>query len=228
MKKVNNIKIISIDLFRTIVDIEQTPEMIWQLFLRENFPDEISRKYYWIADEIMGRRWDAAGTDDKHFKTVRTVLEDTVAELFCEIKLDYDPKLAAGILMGDHNLQNIFADAKPFLEKVGQKYPICLSTDCDIEMIENIDKIYTFDKIFISETLRMYKLNPGFFRHIINHYNLPPENILHIGDTKSDIITPKQLGIITCWLNRRNLKWDQKIKPDFEVKSLLEILDLLD
>ena len=63
MKKIHNIKIISIDLFRTIVDLEQTPEMIWQLFLKENFPDEISRKYYRIADEIMGRRWDAAGTD---------------------------------------------------------------------------------------------------------------------------------------------------------------------
>ena len=68
MKKIHNIKIISIDLFRTIVDIEQTPEMIWQIFLKENFPDELSRKYYQIADEIMGRRWDAAGTDDKHLK----------------------------------------------------------------------------------------------------------------------------------------------------------------
>ena len=228
MGKIHNIKIISIDLFRTIVDLEQTPKMIWQLFLKENFPEELSRKYFRIADEIMGRRWNAAGIDNKHFKTVRTVLEETVKELFNRIKLDYDPKLAAGALMGDHNLQNIFADAKPFLQKVGQKYPICLSTDCDIEMITNVDKIYPFDNIFISETLRMYKLNPGFFRHIINHYNLPPENMLHIGDSKSDIITPKQLGIITCWLNRRNLKWDQAIKPDFEVKSLLEILDILD
>ena len=70
----------------------------------------------------------------------------------------------------------------------------------------------------------MYKLNPGFFRYIIDYYNLPPANMLHIGDSKSDIITPKQLGIRTCWLNRRNLKWDHAVKPDFEVKSLLEIL----
>ena len=228
MKKIHNIKIISVDLFRTIVDLEQTPEMIWQLFLKENFPEEISRNYYHIAYEIMGRRWDAAGTDTKHFKTVRTVLEETVRELFNEIKLDYDPKLAAGALMGDHNLQHIFADVKPFLQQAGQKYPICLSTDCDIEMMENVDKIYPFDHLFISETLQVYKLNPRFFRHIIDHYRLPPKNMLHIGDAKSDIITPKQLGFQTCWLNRRNLKWDQAVKPDFEVTSLLEILDLLD
>ena len=228
MKKIKHIKLISVDLFRTIVDLEQTPEMIWQLFLKENFPEEISRKYYRIADEIMGRKWDEAGRDDKHFKTIRTVLEDTMAEIFNKIKLDYDPKMAAGALMGDHNLDNIFLDAKPFLKKAGQKYPICLSTDCDLEMIANVDKIYPFDHLFISETLRVYKLNPRFFNHIINHYNLPPGNILHIGDAKSDIITPKQLGFQTCWLNRRNLKWDQAVEPDFEVKSLLEILDLLD
>ena len=228
MKKANNIKLISIDLFRTIVDLEPTPETLWQKFLKTNFPDEVSRKYWHRADEILWRRWDAAGIEDKHFKSVRKILEDTAAELFNEINLNYDPKLAANTLMGDHRLQNVFEDAKPFLNTIGRRYHVCLSTDADIEMVENVDKIYTFDNIFISETLRMYKLNPGFFRHIINHYNLPPENILHIGDSKSDIITPKQLGVATCWLNRRNLKWDQAIKPDFEVKSLLEILDLLD
>lgn len=227
MKKAKNIKIVSIDLFRTIVDIEQTPEMIWQMFLKDNFPIELSRKYYRRADEILGRRWDAAGID-KHFKSVRTVLEETARELFREIKLNYDPKLAADALMRDHNLQNIFKDARPFLEKAGQKYTLCLSTDCDTEMIENVDEIYPFDNIFVSEKLQLYKPNPGFFRHVISYYKVLPENILHIGDAKSDIITPKQLGIITCWLNRRHLKWDQAVKPDFEVKSLLEIIDILD
>jgi putative hydrolase of the HAD superfamily len=74
----------------------------------------------------------------------------------------------------------------------------------------------------------MYKLNPAFFRHVIKYYNVQPENILHIGDSKSDVIAPKQLGIRTCWLNRRNLKWDSAVKPDFEVNSLLEIPELLD
>ena len=113
-----------------------------------------------------------------------------MTELFNEIKLDYDPKLAAGALMGDHNLQNIFADVKPFLQQAGQKYPICLSTDCDIEMIENVDKIYPFDNLFISETLRMYKLNPGFFRHIINHYSLRPKIFYTSGTQNLTLLPP--------------------------------------
>ena len=228
MKKAENIKIVSIDLFRTLVDIEQTPDMIWRMFIRDNFPDEISRKYYRLADEIMERRWDAAGIANGNFISCRKILEDTSTELFSDIELDYDTELAADALMGVHNLQNVFEDAKPFLNTIGQKYPICLSTDCDMEMIENVQDIYPFDNLFVSEQLKVYKLNPKFFHHIINHYNVLPENILHIGDSKSDIVAPKQLGIQTCWLNRRNLKWDQAIQPDFEVKSLLEILDILD
>jgi FMN hydrolase / 5-amino-6-(5-phospho-D-ribitylamino)uracil phosphatase len=228
MKKAQNVKIISIDLFRTIVDIDQTPDMIWQLFLKNNFPVEVAREHHKKAVEIMDRHWETACRDYEHFKTVRKVLEETVTELFTEIKLDRDIQPAAGLLMGDHSLQKVFADARPFLRKAGLKYPICLSTDCDTEMIENVGGIYPFDRIFVSETLQCYKQNPVFFKHVISHYGVKPENILHIGDSKSDIATPKQLGVQTCWLNRRNSKWEHSVKPDFEVKSLLEILDILD
>lgn len=228
MEKATHIKIVSVDLFRTLIDVGPNIDKIMQAFLSKNFPYEISGKHYLRADEILWRRWDAVGIDDKHFKSVRTVLEDTYAEFFSEVNLDDDPKLLADTMVEGHKSYKVFNDAKPFLEKIGQKYPVCLSTDADVEMIENINQFYPFDNIFVSEELQLYKLNPGFFNRVINHYNVKPENILHIGDSKSDIIAPKQLGILTCWLNRDNYKWDYAIKPDYEVKSLLEILDILD
>jgi putative hydrolase of the HAD superfamily len=95
-------------------------------------------------------------------------------------------------------------------------------------MLENINDIYPFNNRFISEELQVYKPNPLFFKHVLNQYKVKPENILHIGDSKSDIMTPTKLGIQTCWLNRRDLKWKDATKPNFEVKTLLEILDILD
>lgn len=228
MKKATHIKVISVDLFRTLIDVEPNIDMIFRTFLSKKFPDELSGKYNLRAVEILWRRWDEVGIDDKHFKSVRTILEDTYAELFNEIHFDYDPKLLANAMIEGHKSYNVFNDTKAFLEKVGQKYPVCLSTDADIEMLENINKFYPFDSVFVSEKLQLYKLNPGFFNHVIKHYKVSPGNILHIGDSKSDIVAPKQLGVITCWLNRNNQKWDHPIKPDFEVKSLLEILDVLD
>jgi putative hydrolase of the HAD superfamily len=228
MEKAKGIKIISVDFFRTIIDVEPTSETLWQKFLRENFPAEISTKYGQRAEEILRRRWDAAGIDDKQFKSVRTINEETATELFTEIESDYDPKLAANTIIDGHKIHNTFQDVQPFLSSLGHKYPVCLATDADFDMLENINDIYPFNNRFISEELQAYKPNPRFFKNMLNHYKVKPENILHIGDSKSDIVTPKQLGVQTCWLNRRNSKWEYSVKPDFEVKSLLEILDILD
>ena len=95
-------------------------------------------------------------------------------------------------------------------------------------MITDIKQLYSFNRIFVSEELRAYKLNPKFFNYVIDYYKLKPENILHIGDSLSDIVTPKKLGILTCWLNRDNKKWSHEVQPDFEVKSLLDILEIFE
>jgi putative hydrolase of the HAD superfamily len=228
MKKAKNIKIISLDLFRTIADVGQTPDMIWQLFLKDKFSAELSGQYLKRIVEINSGRCDASAMGNSNFKTVRTVLEETLTEFFSEINLDYSPKLAANVIMENHKSAEVFGDVQPFLQKTEGKYKVCLSTDADEDLIKNVYSIYPFDNLFVSETIQMYKLNPGFFQQVIGHYKLPPENILHIGDGSSDIIAPKQLGIKTCWLNRNNNQWDHAVKPDFEVKSLLEIPDLLD
>ena len=152
----------------------------------------------------------------------------TLSQFFSETNLDYSPKLAANTIMEKHKSAEVFGDVKPFLQKTEVKYKVCLSTDADEDLIKNVYSIHPFDTLFVSETIQMYKLNPGFFQQVVGHYKLAPENILHIGDSKSDIVTPIKLGIQTCWLNRRNRKWEHDVKPDFEVKSLLEIPELLD
>jgi FMN phosphatase YigB (HAD superfamily) len=43
----------------------------------------------------------------------------------------------------------------------------------------------------------------------------------------TDVIGAKQSGITACWLNRDRLDWQHAVKPDFEVRSLLEVAELL-
>jgi len=228
MKETSRINIISIDLFRTLVNLEQTPEIIRQMFLASHFSEEESENYLRKAEEILMKRWEAAGTGNGAFLNVRRILEDTVGELFGEIHLELDVRTAADALMKAHRTGKLFEDARPFLDSIGWKYKICLSTDCDTEMLGNLTEIWAFDRIFVSEELRAYKLDPRFFEKVIDHYGVPPDHILHIGDSKSDIVTPKRLGIMTCWLNRRNQEWNQPIKADIEVKSLIEVPEILD
>jgi len=166
MEKAKGIKIISVDFFRTIIDVEPTSDTLWQKFLRENFPAEISTKYGQRAEEILRRRWDAAGIDDKQFKSVRTINEETATELFTEIESDYDPKLAANTIIDGHKIHNTFQDVQPFLSSLGHKYPVCLQLTLIFDMLENINDIYPFNNRFISEELQAYKPNPRFFLNI--------------------------------------------------------------
>jgi putative hydrolase of the HAD superfamily len=228
MKKAKNVKIISLDLFQTLISVDESIECAWREFLKENYTEEFAAKYWDRANEIVFKNLHQAALNEDKFVNVRSIFENSYTQIFSEIHLDYDPKRAAGILIQGHKMNRLFDDVKPFFKELKHKYTICLSTDCDTEMLENINEIYDFDNLFVSEDLKTYKLNSNYFKHVINYYNVFPENILHIGDGKSDIIAPKQLGIKTCWLNRTNHKWDHAVKPDFEVKSLLEIPELLD
>ena len=225
--KLTNIKIISIDLFRTLVDVDRMIETVWRIFLRDDYRSELAREYWDRGTEILMEKFEEAAGDSRSFKNCRAIFEQTYSRLFEEINLDFDPKLAAEVLVENHKSYHLFDDTRDFLDTVGEKFPICLSSDCDIEMIVGSDGLHLFDHIFISEVLRSYKLNPAFFQHVIDHYGAKPGNILHIGDSKQDIICPKQLGLVTCWVNRKNEKWSHPVHPDFEVNSLADVVDLL-
>ena len=121
-----NIKLISIDLFRTLVDVDSGLESVWKVFLKESYSIELGKKYWDRATEIVLEQLYASAMDYQHFKKTRTIYEDTYTTLFKEIRLDFDPKSAAGALIEGHRAGNFFSDAKPFLEAIGKKYPVCL------------------------------------------------------------------------------------------------------
>jgi putative hydrolase of the HAD superfamily len=227
MVSCSDIKIISIDFFRTLIKINPGPVILWETYFKELYPCEISQKYLEKADIILERRWREAGLGNHHFKSVRMVLEETCQELFTEIGFNFDYISAADFLINQHKIHKLFEDALPFLNNAGEKYTICLSSDGDLDMLENLHEIYPFNHVFASESLKVYKLNPQFLSLVIDHYKVKPSDILHIGDSESDIIGPKQCGVLTCWLNRKNREWKHPVSPDFTVSSLTQALDIL-
>jgi FMN hydrolase / 5-amino-6-(5-phospho-D-ribitylamino)uracil phosphatase len=227
MKNISDIKVISVDLFRTLAKMDDGYDNVWRTFLGDKYTDTLARRYWDGTSEVLFSKLDQAAACLEPFKTTRDIFAESYSQYFREIELDYDPDSAAETLILNHRLKNFFEDAKPFLESVARYYEVCLSTDCDTRMLESIDKLYIFNKMFVSEELRAYKAHPLFFTKVLGYYRLKPENILHIGDSKMDIITPGRMGLQTCWLNRTGNTWQYDIKPDYQVKSLSEILKVL-
>jgi putative hydrolase of the HAD superfamily len=227
MKNISTIKVISVDLFRTLAKMDDGYEQVWRTFLGDKYTDELARRYWDGTSEVLFNNLDTAANRPEQFKTMRDIFSASYAQFFKEINLTYDPDSAAETLISSHRLGHFFEDARPFLEEAAKHYTICLSTDCDTRMLAGIEKLFTFKKIFVSEELRAYKAHPRFFTQVLQYYQLNPENILHIGDSKMDILTPGRMGLQTCWLNRTGTAWKDDFKPDYQVKSLLEVLDIL-
>ena len=86
-----------------------------------------------------------------------------------------------------------------------------------------------FEKIFISETMNTQKPAKEYFDKVfaeIGSYD--KSEYLIIGDSlSSDITGGIKAGIDTCWCNFRESTNNTDCKPDFIIKNLAELLDIL-
>jgi hypothetical protein len=94
MKTISAIKVISTDLFRTLVKVDENREIVWRTFMGEDYEDEIARKYWDRSTEILFNNLDAAAAQLKPFKKIRDIFIESYQELFTEINFPYDPRSA--------------------------------------------------------------------------------------------------------------------------------------
>ena len=85
-----------------------------------------------------------------------------------------------------------------------------------------------FAEIFISEEIGHQKPSRLFFQHVLDNIEeQDKDKVLMVGDSLSaDILGGNQIGIDTCWYSLDTL--DQNIEPTFHIKSLDELLKLVD
>ncbi|MFC1952921.1 HAD family hydrolase [Chloroflexota bacterium] len=220
----NKLKVVSVDLFRTLVELESIEQVIWREVLGNQYTADLAKE---CLSHIGNSLFDYLPSDK--FLSLKSIFTLCFSEVFSRFNLDIDPSEAANTWAQHHPHSKPYTDSIPFLNSVGKRYLICLASDADDEMLGGLKQIYTFDDIFTSERLCVYKSNGDgrFFNSIIDHYKVKPEEIIHIGDGRREIIGANKVGIITCWLNRVDMKWLHEIKPDYEVKSLIEAASVL-
>lgn len=221
--------VISVDMFQTLVNVNSRRECFWNKLLPSAFPKHLTDKYWDEATVLIFGNYDKLFSRDGEFINSRTIMEISFRELFQQAGLDFQPEEAAQFLTEEHGLSSPYEDTESFLQQVGKHYPICVVSDADDDMIRPLVDLYEFDKVFTSEQYQSYKGSPDgrFFQAVIGHYGVEPEKILHIGDSKHDVLGAKRAGLKACWLNRKGRKWDHEPLPTYTVASLREIIPLV-
>ncbi|MGI5823457.1 MAG: HAD family hydrolase [Dethiobacteria bacterium] len=228
-----NISIVSVDMFQTLVDVSSRRHCLWKRILDKEYSAQLAEEYWNWATELIFKNYDDLFRWGKEFISCRGIMEISFRELFSEVGLNLDPETGAQVLVEEHGWSSPYEDTKIFFEKVGKSFPICVVSDADADMIQPLEDLYAFDRVFISEEHQAYKGSPGssFFKAVVEHYGVQPEEILHIGDSKHDVLGADRVGLQSCWLNRKGLAWPSQEAPPVHtvtVTSLQEAAALLE
>ena len=86
-----------------------------------------------------------------------------------------------------------------------------------------------FKKMFVSKDIGVAKPSIEFFNYILENSKSIGKESIFVDDAKTNLATAKEFGITTVWFNR-NVNDERnyvKYNPDFEIKSLKELNDII-
>jgi putative hydrolase of the HAD superfamily len=130
-------------------------------------------------------------------------------------------------------------DAVAVLEQLRQKgYTLGLisnaSDNQDVQTL--VDKAGVrayFDQILVSAVVGIRKPDPYIFQLALDHFKIPPERAVMVGDTLSaDVLGAQNSGIASVWITRRadnedNHAHHSVVTPDASIETLGELPGLL-
>jgi FMN phosphatase YigB (HAD superfamily) len=196
-----------------LVDLESVQQTMWRGLFNGKYTNV-------LADECAARSDSAYRSLQALPKGTFLSLKSIFSKYFYDLvysNSQFEITEAAKIWAHMHTLAKPFPDSKAFLSSVGNEYPICLATDADDDMLGANREMFAFDNIFTSEQCKSYKANGDgrFFSLIIDHYGAKSSEIMHVGDSKLEMVSAKKAGITTCWINRNGTPWLEE-RPDYE------------
>ncbi len=223
------IKVISFDIFQTLVDVNQRIPQIWKGILGKSYTSEVGmHNARVIVERYRDALYKALASD--RFYTMYEVYLDCVKDALLQTGLAVNPETVVEHLLYQHSMAPLYEEVLECMERLHKKYKIILSSDSNHTMVDKLLKNFIYDDVFISDDLRSYKENPdgSFFRQVVERTGVKPGEILHIGDSRSDILGAYRIGASSCWLNREKHLWQHDIKPDYTINDLTELNSIVD
>ncbi|MDP4121421.1 MAG: HAD family hydrolase [Bacillota bacterium] len=140
------------------------------------------------------------------------------------------PENAVSFMIHSLTGRKAFSETKDVIDSLSSKYTICIGSTSDTEpLLENIkENSLTFDYVFTSQSLRIYKPQKEFYEKILSILKISSNEAVFVGDSLiDDVLGPQQLGIYSVWLNRLKVENNTDIIPDAIIASLYDLPNVL-
>ncbi len=155
--------------------------------------------------------------------------------LFREYGMQIDPMQCARTY--EHNLSighYFLPGAYEAVESLSRKYKLYLASNGTARVqagrLESANISHFFQEIFVSQEMGANKPDIKYFEACFARIpDFDVTKALIVGDSlTSDILGGKNAGMKTCWVNPTGKTAPENIQPDYEIKSLSELENLLD
>lgn len=215
--------LITFDCYGTLID--------WESGMKRALSGLLMRRNLSLDVESLTERYIEIelGIESEGYRRYNEVLMLGVRRLFEERGIGLTPQE-----------ERIFADTiiawPPFeettevLKRLKEKHRLAILSNIDDDIIRHsIDLMdVEFDAVITAEGVRSYKPSYGHWRRLVEVFNLPNKEILHVAASYvHDIVPAKELGFQTAWINRKNEKPRGDIRPDYEFRDLRPLVNLL-
>jgi len=125
-----------------------------------------------------------------------------------------------------------FPETKEVMDKLFSMYPMALLTNGTPSVqwakIKGGGVEKYFKHVIISGDLETRKPDPVIFNTILDRLGLHPGQAIMVGDNlRSDIAGASGAGIKSVWVNRWDEVLDDAASPDYIIKDLRELFDIL-
>lgn len=140
---------------------------------------------------------------------------------------EFDVEAAFAVFYVARNAVELFAEARPTLERLARRYPLASLSNgnADVRLI-GLDDVFGFSLNAIN--VGAAKPEPLMFELACRLFGVRPEQVVHVGDDpEHDIRGAANAGMRTVWANRNGLDWPGGPKADAEIGNLAELEAIL-
>ena len=211
---------------------------------RETFVEIIRHQNLNVEPELFWQTWyglerqfrDRRAKPGVPFETYHHAWREAFAGAFTTLGLPGDPGSAIDRSMQDLSQRPPFEETRPALRLIQARCRTAILSNADegyfrpnLRLLDD-EIVANLSAVLTSEEAQCYKPQPEFFQEMLRRLGVTPQECLYVGDRQlEDVKGGGGVGMGTVWLNRSGTPLDPELPaPDHEIKSLLEIPDLLD
>jgi len=219
-----NLKLISFDVFGTLVSVRDGSYGAFQRILREAAGPDADVKAFWEAWEERN----IASYCAAPYRSYKTICQESLAATFEAFGLRGSPATISYYFDAFPRFE-LYPDVAETLDRLSRRFKLAVVSNIDDDLLAATPLKRTFDLICTAERAGGYKPDGTLFRYLLTKAEVARDEILHCGQSQfTDLVGAKPLGLTVAWINRRSVRLAPNVpRPDFEYPDIQSLIPLV-